>query len=142
MGFWSHCNRSTSKGQKNVSLSSSPEAGHVGRGGGTQYLSGFAPDLSQPRVTVAGGPGGPNGYGRGPPTRAHELTSERLAIARPCLLRGRDGSSCGIGHNPLHSGFLEFIISLGTTAPTSLHRRVLAAIAATANRLVRRLGVA
>ena len=42
---------------------------------GAKYLSGFALDgeaKSQPRVTVAGGPGGPIGYGRGPPTRAHE----------------------------------------------------------------------
>ena len=36
---------------------SSLGAGHLGRGGGSQYLSGFTPDRearSQPRVTVAG----------------------------------------------------------------------------------------
>ena len=48
---------------------SSPGAGHLGRGGEAWYPSGLAPDgeaRSQPGVTVAGGPRGPIGYGRGP----------------------------------------------------------------------------
>ena len=46
-------------------MMSSPEAGHFGRGGGAQYLSGFQPDRearSQPGVTVAGGTRGPIVY--------------------------------------------------------------------------------
>ena len=67
------------------------------RGGGAQYLSGFAPDRearSLPGVTVAGGPGCPIGYGRGPQP-VHDLFNL-------VHLRGRDESSCwcGSGHSP------------------------------------------
>ena len=77
---------------------SSPGADHLGRGGEAQYVSGFAPDR-EARVTFAGGLGGPIGYGRGPPNRAHG----RRIIESNCttlIIRGRDESSCGSGHSP------------------------------------------
>ena len=59
-------------------------AGYLGRGGGAWHLSGFEPDRearSQPRVTVAGGSGGPIGYGEDRTVFADAASSS--PIARP-----------------------------------------------------------
>ena len=92
---------------------SSLGAGHLGRGGEAQYVSGFALDRearSQPRFTVAGGPGVP--YGMGGDTRpVHTDAVSSSPIARLWLLRGRDESSCGSGHSPATMWLTELVVS-------------------------------
>ena len=112
------------------------------------YLTGEA--RSRPGVTVAGGPRGSHRVWEGTPTRAHgrRIMESNCTISLPRLL---EGPRCMLllvrerlhrVHSRLVSPGLELVVSLKTAAPTTSHHRVPAATAATADRLVRCLGVA
>ena len=86
----------------------------------------------------------------GTPTRAHgrRIMEFNCTISLPRLL---EGPRCMLllvrerlhrVHSRLVSPGLELVVSLKTAAPTTSHHRVPAATAATADRLVRCLGVA
>ena len=99
----------------------------------------------QAGVTIAGGPGGPVGYGRRHPIRAHE----RRTIDFDCtifvigLLEAAIEALAGAGADtaPLHRVFfhldslgLELVVFLQTTTLATSHHCVLVATAATADR--------
>ena len=102
------------------------------RGGGAQYLSGFAPDReakSRPRVTVAGGPGGPMGDGKGPPNRAHgrriiepDCTTLLITGPRCKLLRLQEWTQPfhrGHGVGGPHKTTIMFTVLLAASAATA-----------------------